>query len=311
MSGTIIDRRGRTRLHRYPPAPAASEASAPGPCADPAAPQTHSTDEGPEGTSWRQICRNGGLLLGLLVIGWVIVEGVPMAWNRAALLRWQGQCLDYPGPEGLPVGRAPECWINYCAAAGVQDASSDHVLFMHGLRSKGGIERLVVIKEGPPRWSNEGYYPPRPSWVSVTPAGWRGRPIGAQGQRHQAFVRNDSFPKVRPPVDGDGILHRPDDCYFAGNVDPNDTSHFRIRYRVEGWEIRYSGRYRWFGGVGIIEGWLQDDGSVRMQFTQTDPIPQPPDIPAGASEQPIEETALAPAMPARRPPPPGNRPMHP
>jgi hypothetical protein len=303
MSGTIMDRRGRTRLHlhRYPLARSAG--ADPGGAVVPSSPEAPSTDESPEGMSWRQVFRNGGLLLGLLVVGWVIVEGVPMVWNRATLLRTQRQCLDYPGPEGLPVGRAPECWVNFCAAAGVQDASEDHVLFMHGLRSKGGTERLVVVKEGPPRWSNEGFYPPRPTWVSVTPVGWRGRPVGTIGQRHQAFARNDTLPKVRPPFDGDGILHRPDDCYFAGSVDPDDPSHFRIRYRVEGWEIRYSGRYRWFGGVGLIEGWLQDDGSVRMQFNQTDPIPPPQDLPPGASEPPVEETVVAPPARPTRPPP--------
>jgi hypothetical protein len=90
-------------------------------------------------------------------------------------------------------------------------------------------------------------------------------------------------------------------------MDPDDPSHFRIRYRVEGWEIRYSGKYRWFGGVGLIEGWLQDDGNVRMQFTQTDPIPPPPDAPAAAAETALVDAA----EPAEPPPPASSRPTRP
>jgi hypothetical protein len=312
MSGAAFDRRRSTRLHRYPAIRDQGQAEPLGSGAEPAreAPTEHlpsSDDADGQAKPSRQSWRNAGLVLGLLAIGWLIVEGAPMAWNRATLLRAQSQCMAYPGPEGLPVGRAPDCWINYCAQAGIPDASYDHVLFLHGMRSKGGTERLVVIKEGPPRWINEGLYPPRPTWASVATVGWIGRPMGTQGQRHQAFPRNDSFPRPKPSREMDGVLHRPEESYFAGSMDPDDPSHFRIRYRVEGWEIRYSGKYRWFGGVGLIEGWLQDDGTVRMQFTQTDPIPPPPDAPAAAAETALVDAA----EPAEPPPPASSRPTRP
>jgi len=141
-------------------------------------------------------------------------------------------------------------------------------------------ERLVAVVQPRLRTSeNEMLYPSRLFWLSLTPAGWRTEAVATRsGLRASMLERGDVIgrPRSDRAEDYDPILAMPRETFTAGPVDAADPSHFTLRYRVEGWEIRDSKSVEWEGADGLIEGWLQDDGTLRMRFTRTAQIPAPP-----------------------------------
>lgn len=119
-------------------------------------------------------------------------------------------------------------------------AANDHISFLHQRRSPSGNTRLVVIGD---LFNSINY-------DTCVPTGFFGR---------SPPIENESIlfgvtPLLLDAYDtnGDGIADRPFHLrVYAGQPDPNDQSHFTIRYEIDNQK-------------DIIDGYLQDDGSVKL-----------------------------------------------
>jgi hypothetical protein len=232
---------------------------------------------------------------------WVLSMAAVFAaarWGRDALrhaeaLYWQRRCMAYAAPaEQVAFGDVlitpdsgislyetfpstavhyPECWPAFCAAAGrplpqPESAAPQNrvtpVLFLGGLRSRGGTERLVAVFPDPGSPWEFWYVVVRPGTAFRAP-------------------RFDDWPPVpQPPVGsrppGYGALREPSIRFSVGQVDPQDPSHFTIRWRSTGWHRSlHWDTITWLGAEGTIHGWLGDDGSLYFDET-TDRRHTPP-----------------------------------
>lgn len=198
-----------------------------------------------------------GVTLGLLV--WT--RG-PAVYDRAMLLYWQRQCMTYTAPAdqvvydnspdgrqtllargGKPLGQTPTSGVGRVPGAAAEFLArtdfnwfypSEGVLFLHGLTSPGGQRRLIMITVSEDD-APSVYLPNAITAYTIDPYGWS--KTGGIGLR-----------EVRT-----GVVTKPANLQiYAGQVDPNDPSHFTIRFkRTE---------------AGMIDGRLTDDGVVHLQF---------------------------------------------
>ncbi len=223
----------------------------------------------------RRVRRVMGLLLGagLLFAAWWFHAPV---WEHAKLLYDQRQCMNYTAPpeqvvydenngtvspligsagyQGVPAGvhyasRAlpmfpPTVAVRPAPELGTYLATMDQPLapppatvFLHELRTKSGLVRLVAVL----RWPIDtghilhkfGLEP-----VVINPAGFTSRPVV-------------HWP---PPVLWSQVpAHNPADTqdlrFYAGQPDPADAAHFTIKYDLR-------------NGSGIIDGRLNEDGQT-------------------------------------------------
>ena len=102
------------------------------------------------------------------------------------------------------------------------------IVFLHGRKSSGGLVRLVVVSimEDAEVLCIDEFVP-----ISAD------QRDAYQTRQSDVVVRR--WPRQRMTI-------------LAGQVDPRDSSHFTIGYRLD-------------DQPGTLEGWLMDDGSVRMQ----------------------------------------------
>jgi hypothetical protein len=160
-----------------------------------------------------------------------------------------------PDPEttGTPVQAAaliPSCWRSLVASATlpltqfVPDVAprgpAYAVIFLHERISPGGHHRLVCVTYAP----NTDMFQPSfiqaynyDAWVA-SPAKWTG-PITVMPTSTDVEVKSDYA--RRPP------LVR----VYIGQSDPNDPSHFTIRYQM-------------WGQDDVLDGRLQDDDQVTL-----------------------------------------------
>ena len=144
---------------------------------------------------------------------------------------------------------------------------TDPLLFLHGRTTPGGGRYVVSVHLGV---RNQFYRrtdaatgttrfvqaKSRTMTAHAWPAG-PGGPVAAAGkqqrdeigldlpdaaQREVARVQGTLSIDQSPPIDYGNVVR-----FFAGQVDPADASHFTIPYEVD-------------GRVGVIDGWLRDDG---------------------------------------------------
>ena len=207
------------------------------------------------------------VLVTLLVAAATSYRWTPPARQRAQLLYWQRQCLNYSrSPDRIvydsehpPADFAaefPRCLIKFeqmvpnsgpsVGPLGWQSVSTrvvsntPYISFLHERKSKGGTVRLVVIGE-----PVEGV-----TWHDTyTPTGVFGQPAPAQN------FTDDGYSILLDPffVSAD-LNYQPHRLrVYAGQTDPNDESHFTIAYMVN-------------EKSDVIDGYLQDDGSIKIAF---------------------------------------------
>jgi hypothetical protein len=119
-------------------------------------------------------------------------------------------------------------------------------LFLHGRTSPGGNRRLVIIQRVP-NTLVPAFVPYTDLDVTLLEPSWK------TGLPRQVFPASGEPPRVIIPHDLNAMARHL--RIFAGQPDPKDASHFMIQYEVSG--IR-----------GTIDGWLQDDDTVRMDVRE-------------------------------------------
>lgn len=136
------------------------------------------------------------------------------------------------------------CFIPYCWAKFLQASKSpshiphgEPVVFCHELRSPSGKRRLVAI----------GVYH---SYMSLGAVLLEGFQIAIYDHHGLHILL---APLLNKDTSTDAIFPGPS-LIEAGQFDPTDASHFTIGYK-------------WPDGVGgIIDGWLQDDDTVKLSI---------------------------------------------
>jgi hypothetical protein len=129
-------------------------------------------------------------------------------------------------------GSVPQPWRHFTSSASPQGKSKiSAVVFMHGRKSKSGNERLVMVEVWDSSWSAQVI---RPGWMLKRPSLLSAMPFPLAPLRNR-----DERLKV-----------------FAGQSDLFDESHFTIGYAVD-------------DEAGIIDGWLQDNDTVKLTVRNT------------------------------------------
>ena len=129
-------------------------------------------------------------------------------------------------------------------------------LFLHERSSPGGNRRLVVFHGSLDRSlslpdSGDGQMPvwsiPLPRVYLIDPATLRGQPqvVSEQGIGFEEWGV-------------DGLAESAVFRIYPGQPDPHDASHFTIRFEAD-------------DKSGMIEGWLQDDDTVKFMVTGAPP----------------------------------------
>jgi hypothetical protein len=117
-------------------------------------------------------------------------------------------------------------------------------LFLHGRRSPGGSERMVVAEVPLPLpaavspGGGQGPVGITVNWYTGSPGGWLSDPSN---------LRAGSVTLNRPPPPPTG-----ESAFLNGQVDPNDPAKFTIPFRMD-------------SVPGVIEGHLQPDGTVTFK----------------------------------------------
>ncbi|HYE20033.1 MAG TPA: hypothetical protein VEA69_16410 [Tepidisphaeraceae bacterium] len=203
----------------------------------------------------RRAVRYGLLALLLAGVGCAVYWRAPIA--AYARLHWaQRQCMAYAAPADRevcrawgengaapPVAAGPDCWTAYAAIAGVAPGRPGRwtatgaapIAFLHGRTSKGGRERLVVVRCTPMYLASAFVTQGMHATVIEPAAMW---PVGATPKVH-AGKFSGGYP-----------VHR-DVRVTAGQVDPNDDARFTIAYTID-------------GRPGTVVGVLNDDETVTL-----------------------------------------------
>jgi hypothetical protein len=121
--------------------------------------------------------------------------------------------------------RVPECWRQFGVYGGIRNSASDAILFLHERRAQNGRTRLVELQVD----------------------GGLGVGLSASSAiyREDYVSFGDLFVSFRRTHTG--VLR-----VYAGQPDPADASHLTIRYQID-------------TQSGIIDGWLENDHTVKLQ----------------------------------------------
>lgn len=201
----------------------------------------------------------------------------PSAWNRARLLYWQSKAMRYSPPANLVV-------YDDDPAPAARRARRDP-RFSDSGETTGGYRGGAIRMARPWLAFNEIESPPgraeaatlflheraqgphAPRMVAVELLGMDGPMSPESFAPGSPVIANFSVSVVRPgsaiaspTVIGDRIVrlsvgaHRLKDHFrcFAGQIDPADESHFTIAYQLN-------------GQPAVLDGWLLDDDTVRLQ----------------------------------------------
>jgi len=223
----------------------------------------------------RRVRRVMGLLLLAIFAGAAWWFHAPL-WQHAQLLYYQRQCLNYTAPpeqvvydenngtvspligtagywaeQGAPgYGRmargAPPPGVAVRPAAELESYTwamnwpmnfPHAAVFLHELRTKSGLVRLVAIIRWPVATCDIVYefgFTP----LVTTPAGLISQPVV-----HPQLMGGWSMVPVSNPADTQNLR------FYAGQPDPADPAHFTIKYDLR-------------NGTGIIDGRLNEDGAT-------------------------------------------------
>jgi hypothetical protein len=146
--------------------------------------------------------------------------------------------------------RPNPAWENFNRLYSPPGRRGAPVLFVHERRNSHGESRLVVVERG-----------------------WPQRTMGDASGRGALFAI--SCLVVRPGTAFAAPLELCDSAeyidtkarprtlalrWYAGQCDPSDGSHFTIDFRLD-------------GNPGVLDGWLRDDDTVRLQVRASAPAP--------------------------------------
>jgi hypothetical protein len=160
-------------------------------------------------------------------------------WNKLQLLYWQARCMAYTAPADRVVfstsgsKQVPEEWSQFYRALTSQAFRSAGTLFLHERRSPARHRRLVVVDVSEPNLCT-----------------------GACQMIARVFVPASAFSKPREVIDivsrNDAPFIPPNAVFYAAQIDPDDGSHFIIKYTVA-------------GRTHLIDAWLTDDDRLLLQ----------------------------------------------
>lgn len=191
--------------------------------------------------------------LALLAGGWKYGPG---AWDHARLLYYQGKCLEYGGAadevvyedDGRTVirSRYSADLAKYNGVRSPPGAKQGALLFMHEMRTAEGERRLVTVEAS----LRMGIFSaPRIEYERSAM-----KLADLYSQRRGNTLVTTSCSSERPSLD-DGKVYPLK--IFAGQIDPQDPSHFTIRFEIGGMQ-------------GVLDGWLESDGHIRLE--ERDPV---------------------------------------
>jgi hypothetical protein len=203
------------------------------------------------GRSRRTVRRVRFLIYSLLFIAVLAPVGWkcgPRAWQRVQVLYWQRKAMRHTAAPDLvvyetnsteqwscvPVGEWHE-FYRLCSPPGRHGLPT---LFVHELRSSRGNQRLLAL-EGP--WERLNYDHDLDLTVTVLrPGSLFSQPTELSCSKRLLELRADRARDIRH-------LH-----VFAGQSDISDSSHFMVRFELN-------------GKPGMLDGWLLDDDTVRLE----------------------------------------------
>ena len=175
--------------------------------------------------------------------------------GRVVMARWSRQMprsRQYvPMPKKLVgealVWRAPACWVKLAEEVERRDVPEwTPVIFMHARRAPGSTEDRLVVLELTPRRTGDGvFYPGLEFWIVE-------RVIGRDATGTPAVIHAGERPLPMGSLAESRV--------YAGQPDPKDTAHFTVHYEVEGGTNKNP-----TVTPQAIEGWLQKDGSLRLE----------------------------------------------
>ncbi len=215
------------------------------------------------------------LLFTIIIAGATSIRWAPPGWHRAQLLYWQRECLNYSAPPdqivfesdqgfsiilGPTASNPPKCLAKLqqllppsgstlssnttfplSTSGSTFTAASERISFIHQRRSRNGNVRLVVIGD---------VFNLTDSYDTCVPTAVFGRSPSIESVTFFSWMR----PRFLDAYDdnGDGYPDHPFRVrVYAGQSDPIDQSHFTIAYEID-------------RNKDIIDGYLQDDGSVTL-----------------------------------------------
>ena len=161
------------------------------------------------------------------------------AWAKVQLLYWQARCMSHIAPQDRVVaaprqpGQVPAAWARFYKIANSSSFLSRGTVFLHERRSQAGARRLVALDLAEAN--------------SCVGGGLR--------MVSRVFVPASAFSSPREIIDWVGWNEAPvmpNATFFAGQPDPEDSSHFVIRYAMAGKEH-------------VMDGWLTDDDKVLLE----------------------------------------------
>jgi hypothetical protein len=178
----------------------------------------------------------------------------PELWRRVQVMHWQRQCLDYQFPAG-PVITADgkqqltgpsqiRCWSEFDRLAGIQ-LRSNSIVFMHRLKTPGGVERLVV--------TNGGYA----AGVGISFDAFAFQIEGMRDHHGSIYDHNYLLALSPMPFGVTSVI------VYPGQVDPSDRSHFTFAIDTN-------------LNRTIVDGWLRDlQGDIEIVLEERPPVPIP------------------------------------
>lgn len=210
------------------------------------------------------------LVAAIFVIGSSFYWG-SNAWRRVQILYWQRQCMNYQPPpdqivcefiDGKQVKSViPKAWQEFYSLHSPPGVKSNGTLFLHEMRSGHGEKRLVTV-------DLVGY-----TFLTWDPYLATSRrvfqPAALFRPEDEVSSSTGAIFSGLPPKTPHRLL------VYAGQIDPNDPTHFTIEFDVD-------------GKRGVIDGWLQklDFGAevntdhvileLRENFSTTQPSPSSP-----------------------------------
>jgi hypothetical protein len=201
----------------------------------------------------RKVFRRAMLALGLLVLiitCWIML---PRYWRNAQAVMEQRKWMAYtrpdtriafepPGAKGTELWRPGQGYVMRPGGIFHETGLSGlfaNALFVHARRRPDGQKRLV--------WVSLGYESTKPLRFRLEFDGVIPATIGRPARRLP------HTPADPLPVDAAGKPPR----LYAGQPDPNDESHFTIRYEFEA-----------EGRGGVIHGWLRDDDTIDFEINE-------------------------------------------
>lgn len=178
------------------------------------------------------------LLAGGLLAHWSYVAEPGL--RRYGLVRRQADAVGYV-PAAREIG-SPDPWVWYAVSAGLPQ---NGIVYLGRRTSPGGKVRIVVVCRA---WGDRvvSGAPPPPGTALVGLAGFAATPSALTGDPPVVLTPGNPAVGLAVPSTEDPVL------LFAGRADPNDPG----RFTIDG----AAGEFRF-----TIDGWLQDDETVRLQ----------------------------------------------